>query len=209
MESEIRSRLRLGAEQLGIVVSEGQVAQLSAYLRMLEKWNTAYNLTAIKDPLEMVGLHILDSLAIYPHLRGDRFIDVGTGAGLPGMVLAIQNPDIFVTLLDSNGKKTRFLSQVKLQLGLKNIEVVHSRVDAYSPEQGFDGVLSRAFASLKDMTDNAAHLVAEGGRFWAMKGRYPQQEIDELDSKFTLENSQSLQVPEVSAERHLIELKLN
>lgn len=206
MDSSIRSQLLLGADELKISLSDNQIDALCDYLGLLEKWNQAYNLTAIKDPREMVGLHILDSLAICPYLKGTRFIDIGTGAGLPGVVLAIQKPDAFIALLDSNGKKTRFLNQVKLELGLENLDVIHSRVEDYQPESLFHGVLSRAFASLKDMTDNAAHLIADDGRLWAMKGRYPQQEIDELDSKFTLENCQSLQVPEISAERHLIEL---
>lgn len=212
IETDIRSRLEWGAELLNVDLGQQALEQLCDYLRLLQKWNKAYNLTAIKDADQMLGLHLLDSLAILPHLHqapDQTLIDVGTGAGLPGLVVAIQNPSRSVTLLDSNGKKTRFLTQVKTELALSNVAVVHSRVEKYQPETKFDGVLSRAFATLKDMTDNASHLVASHGRFWAMKGRLPAQELDEIDAHIQLEQVIRLDVPEVNAERHLVELSLN
>ena len=203
---DAQSLLALGAEELGVTLSEEKNDQLCHYLRLLQKWNKAYNLTALKEEREMVTLHLLDSLTILPYLKGQDFIDIGTGAGLPGIVIAICRPECAMTLLDSNGKKTRFLNQAKQELELKNIEVVHSRSSDYQPKCRFDGVLSRAFATLKDMTDNAAHLVADNGRFWAMKGQYPRQEIEELDSEYIVERCQSLRIPETTAERHLVEL---
>lgn len=206
--ADLRSRLEAGASSLGVDLDQNQFTLLCEYLALLQKWNKAYNLTAIKEIEQMLGLHILDSLAILPHLCGQTFIDVGTGAGLPGLILAMQNPSCSVTLLDSNGKKTRFLTQAKTELGLSNVEVVHSRVEAYRPENKFDGVLSRAFATLKDMTDNASPLVANNGRFWAMKGRVPTTELEDLGADIRLEKVIALHVPEVSAERHLVELSL-
>ena len=208
IDEPIRSRLELGANKLGIPIDEYRLDQFCDYLALLKKWNKAYNLTALKSLEQMLGLHLLDSLAVIPYIKGKHILDVGTGAGLPGIIIAIQKPDVRMTLLDSNGKKTRFLNQVKAELDLANVEVIHSRVEKFRPEELFDSVLSRAFASLKDMTDNAAHLLAEGGRFWAMKGRYPQQEIESLGSMYTLESCQALQIPGVDAERHLIELSV-
>lgn len=208
IDYSIRSRLELGARSLGTPLSSEQADSLCIYLGLLQKWNKAYNLTAVRDAQQMVGLHLLDSLAIVPHLVGQSFIDVGTGAGLPGLVVAILKPEARLALLDSNGKKTRFLNQVIVELALGNLEVIHSRALDYRPEQRYDGVLSRAFATLKDMTDNAAHLLASDGRFWAMKGRYPQQEIEELELKYRMETCRPLQIPEVDAERHLIELSM-
>jgi len=204
-----QSLLELGAEELGLQLTEVKTSQLCKYLQLLKKWNGAYNLTAVQDERQMVQLHLLDSMTILPYLRGQKFIDVGAGAGLPGIVLAICQPEWNLTLLDSNGKKTRFMEQVKAELGIANIQIVQSRAQDYQLSQKFDGVISRAFASLKDMTDNAAHLVADNGRFWAMKGQYPQQEIEELHSKYRLENCQPLRIPETIAERHLIELSVS
>lgn len=201
-----QAQLESGAEELSVPLSSKEVDQLCVYLRLLQKWNKTYNLTALKGESEIVALHLLDSITILPHLRGEKHIDVGTGAGLPGLVIAVCRPEWRMTLLDSNGKKTGFLSQAKLELGLKNVQVVHSRAEGYQPEQRFNGILSRAFASLKDMTDNAAHLLADDGRFWAMKGRYPHEEIEELDSMYKVEVCQPLRIPDTSTERHLVEI---
>ena len=141
-QSQKRALLILGIAELKVNCSDVQLDQLLSYLNMLEHWNKAYNLTAIRDPLEMIKLHLLDSLAISPLLQGDRFIDVGTGAGLPGIPLAIINPEKYFTLLDSNGKKTRFLFQVKIELGLSNINEVNKRVERFAPEHMYDAVLS-------------------------------------------------------------------
>lgn len=213
MDNREHQRLENGLNKLGLTLSNEKIEQLLAYLALIIKWNKAYNLTAIRNPADMLELHLLDSLAIVPSVFGDqalfssnRLIDVGTGAGLPGVVLAIVNPECTVSLLDTNGKKCRFLNQVKIELGLSNMTVVHDRVERFQPEQPFDIVLSRAFATLKDMTDNAHHLLRTDGRFLAMKGRYPQQEIDELDPMFNVFSVLPLYVPEVDAERHLVEI---
>ena len=145
-QSQKRALLISGIAELKVNCSDVQLDQLLSYLDMLEHWNKAYNLTAIRDPLEMIKLHLLDSLAISPLLQGDRFIDVGTGAGLPGIPLAIINPEKHFTLLDSNGKKTRFLFQAKIELGLSNINEVNKRVEQFAPEYMYDAVLSRAFS---------------------------------------------------------------
>ncbi|WP_320819532.1 16S rRNA (guanine(527)-N(7))-methyltransferase RsmG [Thalassolituus sp.] len=196
-----------GADAMGIALSEEQLYALQEYLALLQKWNKAYNLTAIRDPKDMVNLHLLDSLAVNPYVLGaKRVIDVGTGPGLPGIILAIMNPDIAFTLLDSNGKKTRFLFQAVTHLDLKNVTIVNDRVEAYHPSEPFDIIVSRAFASLADMTFWCKHLRAEHGHFLAMKGQYPQQEIDDLRSEFAVTESFELQVPGVEGERHILRL---
>jgi 16S rRNA (guanine527-N7)-methyltransferase len=178
-----------------------------AYLGMLEHWNKAYNLTAVRDPMEMIKLHLLDSLAISSLLYGDRFIDVGTGAGLPGIPLAILNPDKHFTLLDSNGKKTRFLFQVKIELGLANIKEVNERVEKYSPAHKYQAVLSRAFSSLTDMVINCQHLLADNGWFLAMKGRLEQSELSAIPKGYKVVGEYPIEVPEVDGQRHLIKIK--
>ncbi len=154
------------------------------YLNLLNKWNAAYNLTAIRDKESMVTKHLLDSLAILPWLQGNAILDVGTGAGLPGIPLALAQPQRRFVLLDSNGKKVRFLHEVKRQLALTNLEVVQFRVENYHPNQGFDTVLSRAFSSLEQMIYWTQHLVAEQGIWLAMKGRYPNDELSHLDKAY-------------------------
>jgi len=205
-----------GAKELGLDLPEPIQIQLLRYLDLIIKWNKAYNLTAIREPLDMIRLHLLDSLAIAETVAqfipnnsvSVRMIDVGTGAGLPGVVLAVLNPNIEMSLLDTNGKKCRFLNQVKIELGLKNMTVVNHRVETYQPDQPFQVVLSRAFATLKDMTDNAQHLLSDDGRFLAMKGRYPEQELEELDQRFSFEKAYPLNIPGLDVERYLIEIAL-
>jgi 16S rRNA (guanine527-N7)-methyltransferase len=192
-----------------IILSDHQKQQLISYVEMLNKWNKAYNLTSVRDPNEMIVKHILDSLVVAPHLEGDNYIDVGTGPGLPGVVLAIAHPDKHFVLLDSLGKRIRFLNQVKLNLKLTNITPVQSRVEKYIPEIPFDGVLSRAFASLKDMVDWCQHLVDHSGCFIALKGQFPEQEIEQLPASIVYQDKVVLTVPELDAERHLIILKKN
>lgn len=196
--------LRNGVEQLHIKLSAEQFRQLLEYLQLLGKWNQAYNLTAISVPEEMVKLHLFDSLAIAPYLKSQRNIDIGTGAGLPGIPLAIYFPQRQFTLLDSNGKKTRFLTHVKQQLGLNNVEIIHDRAESYRTDKLYDAILSRAFASLKDMLNCTAHLCAQQGRFLALKGTYPDAEIGKLPSNFKVEKVIPLTVPEIEAERHLL-----
>lgn len=174
------------------------------YVQLLKQWNRVYNLTAIHDFQDIVYLHLLDSLSISPYLHGERIIDVGTGAGLPGVPLALVHPEKQFVLLDSNSKKTRFLLQVVIELKIKNIEVVHSRCETYFPQQKFDSVLSRAFASLQLMLSHTSNLIAKGGQFLAMKGIFPHQEIQDLSPPFKLMAVHKLIIHGLSAERHLV-----
>ena len=201
------ARLNELLAQSGLVLPDQQKQQLLALVRLLDKWNKAYNLTSVRDPMDMLVKHILDSLVVSPFLEGGRFIDVGTGPGLPGLPLAIINPDKQFVLLDSLGKRIRFIRQVILELGLKNVTPVQSRVEAYHQEPGFDGVLSRAFASLADMLNWCGHLPTPQGHFLALKGLYPADELEQLPSGFALVAAHHLHVPELDGERHLIILK--
>lgn len=174
-----------GLEQFNL----GQLSKpLFHYLSLLNKWNAAYNLTAIRDLDSMISKHLLDSLAIIPWLKGSRILDVGTGAGLPGIPLAIAQPDRQFTLLDSNGKKVRFLQEVKRHLSLNNLEVVQFRVENYHPDQGFDTVTSRAFSSLEQMVHWTQHLIAKQGIWLAMKGRCPDEELAALKYPYRVES---------------------
>ncbi|MFW0764600.1 16S rRNA (guanine(527)-N(7))-methyltransferase RsmG [Trabulsiella odontotermitis] len=196
-------------DEAGISLSDHQQQQLVAYVELLNKWNKAYNLTSVRDPNEMLVRHILDSVVVAPHLQGSRFIDVGTGPGLPGIPLAIVLPDAHFTLLDSLGKRVRFLRQVQHELKLDNVAPVQSRVEAFPAEPPFDGVISRAFASLNDMVSWCQHLPAPSGRFYALKGHVPDDEISQLPAGFAVENIIKLQVPALDGERHLVLLKHN
>lgn len=194
----------------GIALPDQQKQQLIGYVELLHKWNKAYNLTSVRDPMQMLVRHIMDSIVVNEHLQGSRFIDVGTGPGLPGVPLAIVRPDSHFTLLDSLGKRVRFLRQVQHELGLKNIEPVQSRVEEFEPEPPFDGVISRAFASLQDMLSWCHHLPQKGqGRFYALKGVSPDDELAQLPHGITLESVIKLQVPELDGERHLVILRSN
>lgn len=198
-----------GARELGIELGALQQEQLLAYLGLLIKWNKAYNLTAVRDPDEMVSRHLLDSLSVVPYVEagGERWLDVGSGGGMPGVPLAIMFPQRQFTLLDSNGKKTRFLTQVKLELKLANLEVVHSRVESYRPPQPFDGISSRAFSSLEDFSNWTRHLGDTDTRWLAMKGVHPDDELQALPADFRLEATQVLRVPGCQGQRHLLILR--
>lgn len=187
-------------------IDDKQREQLVAYVELLNKWNKAYNLTSVRDPQEMLVKHILDSLVVGPKLLGQRFIDVGTGPGLPGIPLAILYPEREFVLLDSLGKRITFLRQVVYQLKLKNVTPVQARVEKYQPEQPFDGILSRAFASLLDMLEWCQHLTNEQGTFYALKGHLPEQEFAQLPENIKVNASHQLFVPELDGERHLVEL---
>ena len=193
----------------GISLTDHQKSQLIAYVDMLHKWNKAYNLTSVRDPNEMLVRHILDSIVVAPHLHGERFIDVGTGPGLPGIPLSIVLPEAHFTLLDSLGKRVRFLRQVQHELALKNITPVQSRVEDFPAEPPFDGVISRAFASLNDMVNWCHHLPGENGCFYALKGQLPEDEIAALPPEFSVGSVFKLQVPQLEGERHLVVIKSN
>jgi 16S rRNA (guanine527-N7)-methyltransferase len=180
-ESACRERLQQGAEKIGLELTSDQSDRLIHFLALLYKWNKAYNLTAVRDPLEMVSKHLLDSLAVSPHLTGVRCLDMGTGPGLPGIPLAIIRPEIAFTLLDSNNKKIRFVRQAVLELGLKNVEAVHSRVEDYQPERGFDSLISRAFTALPRMLDLTSHLRGAETRLLAMKAERGEEELSSLE----------------------------
>lgn len=201
--------LARGALELGVEVSPQQQEQLLAYLALLIKWNKAYNLTAVRDPDEMVSRHLLDSLSVVPYVvdGGDNWLDVGSGGGMPGIPLAILFPERQFTLLDSNGKKTRFLTQVKLELKLANLQVIHSRVEAFTPEQPFAGIISRAFSSLEDFSNWTRHL-GDGQTQWlAMKGVHPDDELQALPADFRLTATHVLKVPGCQGQRHLLILR--
>ncbi|WP_130832860.1 16S rRNA (guanine(527)-N(7))-methyltransferase RsmG [[Erwinia] mediterraneensis] len=190
-----------------ISLSDQQKQQLVAYVGLLDKWNKAYNLTSVRDPQQMLVRHILDSIVVEPYLKGERFIDVGTGPGLPGIPLAIVRPQAHFTLLDSLGKRVRFLRQVQHELGLNNVTPVQRRVEDFPAEPPFDGVISRAFASLNDMVSWCHHLPATDGCFYALKGVRPDDEIAALPGGFALESVVALQVPELEGERHLVVIR--
>lgn len=190
-----------------ITLPEKQQQQLLAYVSMLDKWNKAYNLTSVRNPDEMLVRHILDSIVVKPYLRGSRFIDVGTGPGLPGIPLAIVRPDSHFTLLDSLGKRIRFLRQVQHELKLENLTLVQSRVEDFTAEPLFDGIISRAFASLSDTVNWCHHLHGKHGRFYALKGVRPDEEISVLPAGLTVEDIVKLNVPSLEGERHLVLIK--
>lgn len=192
-----------------ISIDEKQLAQLIQYVELLVKWNKAYNLTSVRDPNEMLVKHIMDSLSVGEVLKGNNFIDVGTGPGLPGIPLAILFPEREFVLLDSLGKRITFLRQVVFQLKLANVTPLLSRVEKYQPEVPFDGVLSRAFASLEDMVTWCKHLIDQEGRFYALKGQYPKEELNQLPNDVSLIKSHEITVPNLIGERHVIELKKN
>ena len=196
-------------DEAGISLTDHQKNQLVAYVDMLNKWNKAYNLTSVRDPNEMLIRHILDSIVVAPYLQGERFIDVGTGPGLPGIPLSIVRPECQFTLLDSLGKRVRFLRQVQHELKINNIEPVQSRVEAFPSEPPFDGVISRAFASLNDIVSWCKHLPAQEGRFYALKGLVPEDEIAQLPVGYVVESIVKLQVPQLDGERHLVIIKAN
>lgn len=194
--------------QANINLPDQQKAQLVGFVRLLDKWNKAYNLTSVRNPDEMLVKHIMDSLVVSQHLQGEKFIDVGTGPGLPGIPLAIINPDKQFVLLDSLGKRITFIKNVLRELGIQNVIPVLSRVEEYQ-EQQFDGVLSRAFASLDDMVNWCYHLPNENGKFYALKGVYDETEAQAVKKTIELVDVIELQVPELIGERHLVVLKLS
>lgn len=184
---DLTEKVKSATKLFDLDVTEEQVQLFNRYINLLAKWNKAFNLTAIRDIDEMLDRHLIDSLSIAKFIEGERFIDVGTGPGLPGIPLAILYPEKTFYLLDSNGKKSRFQQQSKQELNLDNVEIVNSRVDEYTPQELFDGVLSRAFATLEDMINGSNHLCKPNGHFIAMKGLYPEDELQAILKPYKVE----------------------
>jgi 16S rRNA (guanine527-N7)-methyltransferase len=195
-----------GARALALDLDEARLGKLVAHLDLLDDWNTRMNLTAIRDRPSQLTKHLLDSLTVLPHLRGERIADVGSGAGFPGIPLAIVEPHRHFALIESTGKKCRFLEHVRDTLELKNVEVVQSRAESYKPEVRFDPVLARAVGPIADLVKVAGPLVVGGGRLLAMKGRYPEAELAAKLSGWKVAAVHPLTVPGLGEERHLVEL---
>jgi 16S rRNA (guanine527-N7)-methyltransferase len=212
LEKDLREILVQGANEMKVALTELQISNLLSYIREFDKWNKAYNLSAIRDIRQMVARHLLDSLSVVPYFlktihSTQHVIDVGTGGGLPGIPLAIMFPEKKFTLLDSAGKKARFLFHVKTLLKLDNVNVENRRVEEFQPAQKFNAVISRAFASLQDMTEACEHLLEDSGVFLAMKGIYPQDELAPIANKIALLECIKLEVAETDGERHLLVLQ--
>jgi len=196
-----------GIAELNLDATQVQVEQLANYAFLLEKWNRTYNLVAATNIREIAERHILDSLSIDEFLKGNHILDIGSGAGLPGIPLAIFNPGKNFTLLDSNGKKTRFLLQAKIALGLQSIDIKNIRVENYQSKDQIDMVVCRAFSSLTEIAEKAQHLLSQECKILAMKGRFPDDEINQLSKEFAVVSVVKLQVPGAESERHLVELR--
>jgi len=198
------SLLAQGIAELDLDISAAIQEKLIAYLALIAKWNRVHNLTAVREDTKMVGVHALDCLAIVPHLRAGSVVDVGSGAGLPGIPLALLWPQERVVLLDSNQKKTAFLRQAVIELGLNNVEVVCERVELWHPSARFDLVISRAFSDLREFLKLAGNLCSSNGLVVAMKGVFPDEEIAQLPPTFELQSVLPIKVPGLRAERHLV-----
>ena len=205
--NQVASLLRQGAAGMGLALPAAVIDQLTGYLELLVKWNRVYNLTAIRDDAKLVSHHLLDSLAVVSHLPDGNIVDVGSGAGLPGIPIAISCPGRAMTLLDSNHKKGAFLKQAVAELGLATAQVVTERVEAYRPSESFNIVISRAFSDLADFVKLAGHLCASDGVMIAMKGLHPNDEIAQLPSSWNVEKILRLEVPQLDASRHLVFLR--
>jgi 16S rRNA (guanine527-N7)-methyltransferase len=200
--------LKQGIKDLKLELNEGQVEKLLDYLALLNKWNSVYNLTSVRDPMQMVTLHVLDSLAAVPAFKDAKnVLDVGAGGGLPGMVLAISRPDMKVSMIDTVHKKTAFLNQVKAELELSNVTVYTKRVEQLEVKTKFDVITSRAFADLSDFVNWSGHVLAEGGQFIALKGTAPAEERERLPEPWKVQKLEPLEVPGLDAERHLVFIK--
>jgi 16S rRNA (guanine527-N7)-methyltransferase len=203
-QGELEKRLEDGIAELGLGLGHGARVQLLQHLALLEKWNRVHNLTSIRDAVKAVSVHLLDSLAVVPYLDAKHLLDAGSGAGFPGIPIAVARPEMQVDLLDSNHKKCAFLTQVVAELKLKNVRVVCERVESWRPGRRFDCIISRALAEIAELVALAAHLLAPGGVIAAMKGVYPFEEIERVPSGFRVKQAHALAVPGLDAERHLI-----
>lgn len=203
----MEEKLAAGLAKLGLALDAQAQKRLLAYLALLAKWNKVYNLTAVRETQKMLTQHVLDSLAVLPFIEGSTLLDVGSGAGLPGIPLALARPDLQVTLLDSNHKKTTFLRQACIELGLSNVSVVCERVEAWQPPQRFDTVISRAFSDLPEFVRLAGRLCRPGGTLLGMKGLHPYDELAQLPPQVVLQQVVALDVPGLAAQRHLVVIK--
>lgn len=199
-------KLKVAAQTFGLSLNDAQVIALERLLLELNEWNQRMNLTAIRDPEQQLSKHLLDSLSIQPFLRGARIADIGTGAGFPGLPLALVNPDKQFVLIDSVNKKLRFVDHAAKTMGLSNVEVVHTRAETYAPPHRFDCVVSRAVGSLENFVKWCGHLCVSDGRLLAMKGRYPEEELKALPNGWKSAAVHVLKVPELDEQRHLVEL---
>lgn len=207
-KDSLKAQLQEGVDSLGLPLSEEQVEKMMAYLALLVKWNSVYNLTSIREPAEMVKQHLLDSLsAVHAFTQAKNVLDVGSGGGLPGIILAIVFPQTSISMIDTVNKKTAFLTQVKAELKLKNVTVHTGRVELLKVEHLFDVITSRAFSELNNFVNWSHHLLAEEGRFLAMKGVSPTQEIERLPAGWEVEHIETLKVPSLDVERHLVIVK--
>ena len=204
---ELDTALAAGLAQTDLKLDAHARGLLLDYIALLVKWNRVYNLTSVRKPQDMLTRHILDSLVVLPFLQGPRVLDVGTGAGLPGIVLAIARPDWQLVLLDSSSKKLRFVRQAVADLGLGNVAVENVRIEDYRPQQLFDSIISRAFSSLDELYKHCAPLCAPTGRILAMKGSYPLAEVETLSDPAQMTAAHRVTVPGMDAQRHLIELR--
>ncbi len=205
-DDRLARRLCSGLDGLGLALSPRQQEQLLIYLTLLQKWNRVYNLTAIETPERMLTLHLLDSLAILPHLGEGPLLDVGSGAGLPGIALAIARPELAVTLLDSSDKRCGFMRQAVIELGLRQVAVVHARVEDHQSEAGYGQIVARAFSDLAEFVRLTRHLLSAGGHWLALKGQRPDTELAALSGARVLD-VRPLYVPGLDARRHLIVLE--
>lgn len=206
LHNQLAAELQNCLKDSNIAASQEQINQLVSFVLLMHKWNKAYNLTSVRDPQEMLVKHIVDSIVVSPFLTQKQYIDVGTGPGLPGIPLAIMNPSKQFILLDSLGKRVRFMKQVAYELKLSNIEPIQSRVEDYLPNVKIDGVISRAFASLKDMLHWCQHLVDSQGVFLALKGQLSENELNEIGDDFYVIESIKLNVPNLVGDRHLVKI---
>lgn len=212
---DLAKRLQQGLVEMALELSEAQQAAMIEYVRLLDKWNQAFNLSAVRDPGDMVSRHLLDSLSLLPRIQqlsvgktNMTVLDVGTGPGLPGIPLALSLPGVNFSLLDSNGKKTRFVFQALMALGLKNVKVENTRIESYQSHGQLDIVVSRAFSSLADFARGCEHLCGPDTRLLAMKGQYPTDEIRDLPAHWLQVDARAIDIPQCDAQRHIIELQM-
>jgi len=204
---ELQELLSREIASLPFSLPEGSTARFVQFVQLLHKWNSTYNLTSVRDMRQMLARHIMDSVVVHPYLQGNQVLDVGCGAGLPGIPLAIINPDMHFTLLDSNSKKTRFVQQAMTELQLGNITVVTERIEYYRPENAFDTIVARAYSAIDNLVAGIQHCVSAHSIILAMKGTYPVAELDTIPQGYHLDKVEPLQVPGMEAERHLVILK--